>query len=638
MAVLLYIKRDVFNFVLILHIILLFIYHIKYFNNYQLDIMAEESLRQRGWSIHSSDNDDHHNNQQQQRPRADTDMTDNTLTSTEKKLLLDNAFNDGDDKDDGEVVVKSPPRDKEGKGRGGDDMIAMFGEEGEDSAKNNSNNDNKKSASDEPPTKRRKIMGEEGVTIAIGNEFGILNDNDSSGDDGDDSSSSDDESASVSNKEDGKLSSTTLQQQQQQRPHVELTQKQQEQLNMAKNKLSKWAARLFDPNRPRGLVEAPQVIPLNDEFLTAFGKREKEYDALSGKEIEIDQTSLDIIDISDGGDGNDDDSVKGRGKKSTNKNEKKVDFSKMDKCKVKISNLSYKTTTATIARTCGQVGPVVDVNLILDDNGQSSGRAYVVFEDHESAVTFSERHHEKTLEGRTLYIGLASSSGGRKSLDPSKKRQESRYWDRDISTKCNSCGEVGHIARECPNEEKLRPCSLCAGLGHEMWSCPMKSVCFNCGLPGHVVRDCNQRRGLPERRVCTICFMGSHHRFDCREWPWDAPTRDSLCMQCGQKGHLMCNEMRWFFGLKGTSCFNCGEKGHTGIRCNRPDVDVCQKNPDIASQEVEMAGTISLSDQLSNQKSSRESRDSRQRDSNPRARSQPPPRNSRGMPQSHRRY
>ena len=308
--------------------------------------MAEESLRQRGWSIHSSDSDNHHNSQQQQRPRADTDMTDNTLTSTEKLHLLNNAFNDGDDKDDGEVVVKSPPRDKEGKDRGGDDMIAMFGVEGEDSAKNNSNNDNKKGA-DEPPTKRRKIMGEKGVAIAIGNEFGILNDNDSSDDDGDDSSSSDDESASVSNNEDGKLSSTTKQQQQ--KPHVELTQKQQEQLNMAKNKLSKWAARLFDPNRPRGLVEAPQVIPLNDEFLTAFGKREKEYDALSGKEIEIDQTSLDIIDISDGGDGNDDDSVKGRGKKSTNKNEKKVDFSKMDKCKVKISNLSWELLAICIS-------------------------------------------------------------------------------------------------------------------------------------------------------------------------------------------------------------------------------------------------------------------------------------------------
>ena len=60
-------------------------------------------------------------------------------------------------------------------------------------------------------------------------------------------------------------------------------------LELAKKKLSKWAARLFDPDRPKGLVEPPQTIPLNDEFLTAFGKREKEYDDALGRTIEIDQ-------------------------------------------------------------------------------------------------------------------------------------------------------------------------------------------------------------------------------------------------------------------------------------------------------------------------------------------------------------
>jgi hypothetical protein len=58
---------------------------------------------------------------------------------------------------------------------------------------------------------------------------------------------------------------------------------------VAKQRLSKWAARLFDPNRPRGLVQPPAVIPLNDEFLTAFGKREKDYDEKTGRSIEIPQ-------------------------------------------------------------------------------------------------------------------------------------------------------------------------------------------------------------------------------------------------------------------------------------------------------------------------------------------------------------
>ena len=508
---------------------------------------------------------------------------------------------------------------------GGDDMLAMFGDEDDDSEEEGEEDEGKV----EPSKKRLK-------TREADNEFGVLNE------DSDDSSSSssssdedDDDTSNInSSKEDDntKSTATTETARQTARPHIELTQLQQSQLDNAKNKLSKWAARLFDPNRPRGLVEAPQVIPLNDEFLTAFGKREKEDDARIGREIEVDKTSLDVIDVD-----SDDDDLDGN-----KKSKKKEDFSQMDKNKVKIANLSYKTTTATIARTCEAVGPVVDVNLILDDNGQSTGRAYVVFEDHGTAVTFVEKMHEKQLEGRTLYIGLASSSG-RKSIGPSNKKQKSRYWERDISTKCNSCGEVGHIARNCPNEEKMRPCCLCAELGHEMWSCPMKSVCFNCGLPGHVVRDCNQRRGLPQRRVCTICYRSGHHRFDCREWPWDAPSRDALCMQCGQKGHLMCNEMRWFFGLKGVTCFNCGEKGHSGIQCKRPDVDVCQKNPEVALNEIEMAGTVSLADQMSSQRSSRESRDNNNR-GRQQVRSMPPPRNRDGYHSrsndnsQHRRY
>ena len=46
----------------------------------------------------------------------------------------------------------------------------------------------------------------------------------------------------------------------------------------------------------------PYSIPLNDEFLTAFGKREKEYDELMGRSVDIDQTSLDVVDVIDSDD------------------------------------------------------------------------------------------------------------------------------------------------------------------------------------------------------------------------------------------------------------------------------------------------------------------------------------------------
>lgn len=526
----------------------------------------DESLRQRGWSIHSEDHS--------QRPRADSQLTCNTadtesISESEKINLLNSAFGGVGDSNSAAAV---PPRNSSvAKNRsmsdsvdeGGGDYLAMFGEEEGDG------DGNKNDADKEPPKKRRKT-GEDDE-IAVDNESG----GGSGGDDDSSSSSSSDDGES----EDGEKLKT------QKRPHITLTAKQQEQLDLAKTKLSKWAARLFDPNRPRGLVEPPKVIPLNDEFLTAFGKREKEYNEVSGRVVDIDKTSLDIIDLSD----NENDGVATEGKSGG----KKINFSEMTTGKVKIANLSYKTTTATIARTCEVIGPVMDVNLILDDNGQSSGRAYVVFEDHETAEKCVEELNDKPLEGRTLRFSLASASAS-SSRKGQGGRKDSRYWDSDISTKCNNCGEVGHIAKNCPNEEKLKRCGLCAEVGHEMWSCPQKAVCFNCGVPGHVSRECNQRRGLPERRVCTICYRSGHHRFECQERPWNAPYQDALCMQCGQQGHLMCTEMRWFFGLKGETCFNCGGKGHCGVNCRRPDVDECNRNPEVALQEIHMAGTISL--------------------------------------------
>jgi len=521
------------------------------------------------------------------------------MSHEEKLNLLNSAFKDvGDSVDVSNTAVPQEAGDlnhtmSDSVGNGEDDYLDMFGEGGGD--EKNGRNEN----GDEPPKKRRKT----------GEDTAVAAESESEGDSGgDDSSGSDDES------EEGgqKLNS-------QKRPYVKLTTKQQKQLDLAKNKLSKWAARLFDPNRPRGLVEPPKVIPLNDEFLTAFGKREKEYDEISGREIDIDKKSLDIIDGSDI-ENEDEDRLK-------SKDIKEVNFSEMKKCKVKLSNLSYKTTSATITRTCEVIGPVVDVNLILDEHGQSSGRAYVVFEDHETAISCAEKMNEKQLEGRTVYVTLAAASG-RKSSDP--KKQESRYWERDISTKCNYCGEVGHIAKKCPNEQNLKPCGLCAVVGHEMWSCPQKSVCFNCGVPGHVSRECNQRRGLPERMVCTICYRSGHHRFDCRERPWNAPYQDAVCMQCGQQGHLMCSELRWFFFLKGVSCFNCGENGHRGVDCRRPNVDECHKDFDVALREINRSGVQSLSEQVSNHRSNRESRDGRMRqhsNNSNRPRSMPPPRN-----------
>jgi hypothetical protein len=69
-------------------------------------------------------------------------------------------------------------------------------------------------------------------------------------------------------------------------------QKKQRILTLARSRLSKWAARLFDPDRPKGLIETPKVIPLNDEFLKDFGKRTKEHDKAMGVHLEIDHAII----------------------------------------------------------------------------------------------------------------------------------------------------------------------------------------------------------------------------------------------------------------------------------------------------------------------------------------------------------
>ena len=204
----------------------------------------------------------------------------------------------------------------------------------------------------------------------------------------------------------------------------------------AKKRLSKWAARLFDPDRPRGLVEPPQTIPLNDEFLSAFGKRERTEKAA---DLEID-TQIESED--------EEENRSGMKQGASADNDKK----KTSNSKIKVSNLAYRTTGAALTAACEQFGPLVEVNLILDKERQggstilNSGRAYVTFEFAESAQACLDGM--KKLDGRELRVSLAtqkkssrsSTSGGSSSL-------LNRYWDKDISTVCFRCGQVGHIGK-----------------------------------------------------------------------------------------------------------------------------------------------------------------------------------------------
>ena len=404
-------------------------------------------------------------------------------------------------------------------------------------------------------------------------------------------------------------------------------------------------------NRVKGIIEAPEIIPLNDEFISAFGKREKEYDEKIGRGVGDDDK-----------DGEDDDKEE-EDSEGKNSSAATATAGSGKGCKIKITNLYFGTTTAGIITAFSQYGAVVDVNLITDAaTGRSAGRAYVTYDDAASATMAMEEMDGKRLDGRLLRISVASDKpgGGRKrrrSLDDgapgdllagdaggSSKggASDNRYWEKDISTKCFNCGEVGHMSATCPNETKIPPCPLCGNVGvangtvppHDSWSCPLKATCFNCGVPGHVNRECPQRKGLPRRMVCGRCFRSGHHRWQCREHASRVSQYEAKCMipSCHRTGHFCCRKMGWFFGLKGQYCYNCGEKGHHGQQCERPVLDICARDGELAEREIERAGAQSLHEEMQEQRRRSSGRgrkrnrlDSDDRNGGMRGRSQPPP-------------
>lgn len=351
-------------------------------------------------------------------------------------------------------------------------------------------------------------------------------------------------------------------------------------VELAKSRMSKWAARLFDPDRPRGVVEPPQVIPLNDEFLIAFGRREKKHDEAMGKVTLAVDNDL----ASD-----DEDSLY-----SDTKTEKQEGESKKTGAhRIKVDNLKYTTTVEALEKACEAFGTVSKVNMIMEDKNESNsnstpmntGRAYVTFETAEAAQACMEKLD--SLDGRPLRIEVVGNPNPN-----SAAAATSRYFvGRDISKKCFRCGQPGHMEAECSNAPLLKPCPLCAYTDHDLRSCPIKAVCFNCGIPGHVSKNCNQRRGMPPRAICSICYGVGHTKYQCLPdfTTAQVAAQYAICMVCGETGHLSCREMRWSGSIQGVYCWNCGEAGHIGKQCRRPGLEECSRDEELARREIQSA-------------------------------------------------
>ncbi|KAL3940721.1 MAG: hypothetical protein SGBAC_004792 [Bacillariaceae sp.] len=386
-------------------------------------------------------------------------------------------------------------------------------------------------------------------------------------------------------------------------------------LEHAKKRLSKWAARLFDPDRPRGLVQGPQTIPLNDEFLAAFGKREKEYDEKTGNVLNLDSTIA-----SDDENDDDDEDEETRKQKLAAQEKKMLEKAAKKKgrsrTKVKVSNLAYRTSSEALTAACEQFGALVEVKLILDGdkeptpNMQNSGRGYITFETSEDAEACIEGL--KNLDGRAVRLTMAnvrSQGGGGKggasssSGPPRPASALNRSLEKDISTICYRCGGVGHIEPDCPNPAKPKPCPLCGSTEHGMYQCPYKQICFNCGTPGHVSRACTYQRGLPRRVCCSICLHPGHHRSQCRAGGSHIYHPGVMDIMNGAKS------LKWFHGLEGITCNNCGAHGHFGWECPRPKVHHLVQDNDLAAHEIQRATADSMTEQLLQQRSRNRGRD-----------------------------
>jgi hypothetical protein len=396
-------------------------------------------------------------------------------------------------------------------------------------------------------------------------------------------------------------------------------------------KLSKWAARLFDPNRVRGVIEPPEILPQNDEFLRAFGLREKA-DREGQDQAEAINENDDAIVID----------VDKESEDNTNSGNKNKDGSVVPEegSKVKLMNLKYTTKESTIQQLLELYGTIQDLKLVMDtktDEGikkeWSIGKAYCTFSLAVEAKACVDALQEYKLDGRPMRLQVVPN-------DPRRERAArnslmgastlSRYWDleaenvegtgddangvsaslpsfgnnlRMLGIKCRRCGEVGHMESSCSNAVQEKPCMLCGKAGHAgPRDCPTSVVCFSCGVPGHAARDCTTPRGhYAKRMVCCLCLMSGHHRWQCplqSSYQIASSIGDAICIDCGSKGHFSCNAQKWEYNVTlrssaggGFSCFNCGELGHHGASCTRPKIDVCGRNPEVGQRELERAET-----------------------------------------------
>ncbi|CDY38140.1 BnaA07g02430D [Brassica napus] len=176
-------------------------------------------------------------------------------------------------------------------------------------------------------------------------------------------------------------------------------------------------------------------------------------------------------------------------------------------------------------------------------------------------------------DGKTKAVDVTAPGGG--SLN--KKEVSSR----GNGGSCFSCGEVGHMAKDCAGE-----CYNCGVVGHMAKDCRGGNRyggrgsggegCYTCGDVGHFARDCrangggNVGGGGGGGNTCYTCGGVGHMARVCtsRRPSGTGTGGGGPCYECGGIGHLARDCDRRGSGRSGGTCFTCGEEGHFARDCS----------------------------------------------------------------------